>query len=385
MANIFDYLAWRGDLSFNQSPFNPVDAMIFCQLSYLPFDNIVPVPDKRKKITLSAAARLFRKKHEKNTLDGFLIFKDDPDFLELLGRSSRFMDCILHSYVNHIDEELEKQFSAVCIDTGAFTFIAYRGTDVSLVGWKEDLNMSFSDAVPSQLEAVSYLEESARRISGPLLIGGHSKGGNLAVYAASSCKKNTCNRVKNIYSFDAPGFHRRLIAGDGFQRILNRINLFIPQFSIIGLLFEHGKDPVIVKSSQMGINQHDLYTWELIHNDLVRFNTQTRYSRFMDKTLKEWIGSLDYNHRREFTEALFLVLNATQAKSFVDISSDWLKASSRMIQTLGNIDNSTKKIIRKTIALLFEAAKKNINTLIKEKTPVKKAKPKKLFILDKRK
>ena len=351
-------------MSFQQSPFNPVDALIFSQVSYLPLDNIVSSPVRDSEISISAAANIFAKKLEKKALGGYVMFKDDPEFFKTLGRSNRFCDCILHSYANYIDEEQEKQFAAVCTHTGTATFVSYRGTDASLVGWKEDMNMSFNDAVPSQLEAVEYLETAARNTSGPLLIGGHSKGGNLAVYAASSCTKKTRKRIKNIYSFDAPGFHQRLIASSGFSEIRDRINLYIPQSSVIGLLFEHGKDSIIIKSTGSGFLQHDPYSWELAYNDLVRLDALTQGSRFMDKTIREWMAGMDYQRRHEFIEALFTILSATQAKSLVDLGSDWFNSAGRMIQGLGNIDNSTKKIVTKTIAALFGAAKNNFDTLL---------------------
>ena len=372
MANVFDYLSWRGDLSFRQSPFNPVDALIFCQLSYLPFDGIVPPPGRNTCISISTAAKNFAKKAEKNALERYIVFQNDPEFLKILGKSSRYKDCELHSYVNHIDEKQEKQFSAICINTGIETFAAYRGTDVSLVGWKEDLNMSFSDAVPSQLEAVSYLESAVKKISGPLLIGGHSKGGNLAVYAASSCSKKISKKIKNIYSFDAPGFHHRLIESEGFLRVQDRINLYIPQSSVVGMLFEHGKDFTVIKSSESGLYQHELYTWELTHNDMVRLSGLTQSSRFVDNTLREWIGGMDYEQRQQFIEALFTILNATQAKSVYELGSDWFKSAGKILQSLGNIDNSTRKIIRRTIAALFHAAKNNFDTLLVLKKPAKK-------------
>ena len=364
MANIFDYLTWRGDLSFRQAPFNPADALILCQLSYLPFENIVPPPGRDSGISIAAAAEIAAQKQENNTLGGYIIFKDDPEFIKILSQCARYRDCMLHSYVNHIDEAQEKQFSAICIDIGEATFIAYRGTDVTLVGWKEDLNMSFTDAVPSQLEAISYLENAARNSRNPLLIGGHSKGGNLAVYAASSVTEKTIGRIERIYSFDAPGFHHRLIESEGFKKVVDRMNLYIPQSSVVGLLFEHGKDFIIIKSSESGLLQHELYSWELTHNDIVKLDRLTQSSRFVDKTIREWIDGMDFRGRQDFIEALFTILNATQAKSVLDLSSDWFKASGRVIQTLGNIDNKTRKIIRKTIAALFEAARNNFETLL---------------------
>jgi hypothetical protein len=371
MAHIFDYLAWRGDLSFRQSPLNPVDALIFSQLSYLAFDNIVPAPGEDSEISISQAAQIFTKKHEKNALDGFIMFKDDPEFLKTLGKTNRFKDCILHSYVNHIDEKLEKQFSAVCVYMEPETFVVFRGTDVSLVGWKEDLNMSFTDAVPAQLEAVSYLETAAENTTGPLLVGGHSKGGNLAVYAASSAAKKIHRRITAIYSFDAPGFHRHLIESDGFREIKEKITLYIPQSSVVGMLFEHGKDSVVIKSSEYGLLQHELYSWEITCNDMVRLDTLTQSSRFVDNTLKDWMNSMDYEHRRQFIEALYTILSATQAKSVFDFGTDWFKTAGKMIQTLGNIDNSTKKVIKRTITALFKAAKNNFEAMLEPAVKLK--------------
>jgi len=352
-------------LSFKHAPFNPVDALIFCQLSYLPFENIVPA--QGGEISISSAARAFAAKQKENVLGGYVIFKDDPEFLKTLGASKRYEDCKMLRFVNNIDAAQEKQFSAICIHTGDLTFIAYRGTDVTLVGWKEDLNMSFIDAVPSQLEAVSYLETAAHNITGPLLIGGHSKGGNLAVYAASMCARETREKINAVYSFDAPGFHQHLVESEGFAEIRERINLYIPQSSVVGLLFEHGKDSAVVQSSETGLLQHELYSWQLTHNDMVRLDTITLGSRYVDKTLREWIGGMDYERRKDFSEALFAILNATQAKSLFDLGTDWFKTAGRMIQSLGNVDNATKKVIRRTIAALFEAAKNNFSTLLQPK------------------
>ena len=364
---MFDYLLWRGDLTFEHSPFNPVDNIIFSQLSYLPLDGIVPGLDDDREITVARAAAIFAERMATNTLQSPVIFKDDPAFLETLGRTSRFKNCLLHSYVNHVDTVLEKQFSALCVNSGASTFITYRGTDANVVGWKEDFNMSFSSVVPAQLEAVSYLEKIAIKTNGLLLICGHSKGGNLAIYAASSCTKKTRRRIARIYSNDAPGFHRQFIQSDGFRKVRRRIHSFVPQSSVVGLLFEQGNDYTVIKSSQIGIFQHDLYSWEITHNDMIRLDHVDRGSRFIDKTLSEWINGLDSEHRRQFSDTLFGVLRKAQIKSFSELGTDRMPATIRMIQSLGNIDRTTGKNIRKMLTALFKAAKNNINTLLPQK------------------
>jgi hypothetical protein len=299
-----------------------------------------------------------------DTLAYPLIFKEDPDFMEAVGRSERFKNCELHSYVSYMDIIEEKQFSALCVNMGDRVFIAYRGTDASLVGWKEDFNMSFSTVIPAQLEAVSYLEHAAKRITGPLLTGGFSKGGNLAIYAASSCSKETQDRIAGVYSNDAPGFHRNFIESDGYLKIRQRIHSFVPQSSVVGMLFEHGIEYAVVKSTQTGIFQHDLYSWQITHNDMVRLDSVDQGSLFIDKTLREWLSNLDNEHRREFSEALYGILNHAEIKSFSELGADWLNPAIRMIQSLGNLDRTTRKNMGKVIGVLFEAVKNNINTLL---------------------
>jgi hypothetical protein len=371
MANIFDYFLWRGDLTFDHSPFNPVDNIILSQLSYLPLDGIVPGPDANAKISVEQTAALFAQKLADNTLAYPLIFKEDPAFMDALGRSDRFRNCELHRYVSYMDIVEEKQFSALCVSLEGCTFIAYRGTDASLVGWKEDFNMSFSTVIPAQLEAVSYLEKAAENLSGPLLTGGHSKGGNLSIYAASSCAQEIQDRITAVYSNDAPGFHRSFIESGGFLKIRQRIHSFVPQSSVIGMLFERGNDYAVVKSTQTGIFQHDLYSWQITHNNMIRLDSIDQGSRFIDKTLREWLGNLDNEHRREFSDALYGILNHAEIKSFSELGADWLNPAIRMIQSLGNIDSTTRKNIGKILGALFEAARNNIGTLL----PVPEKKP----------
>jgi hypothetical protein len=373
MANIFDYLAWRGDLDFKRVPFNPVDNIIFSQLSYLPLDGIVPGLKEKASISIARTSEIFSERLKENAFHDRFLLKDDPAFVEALGRASRFRDCELHSFVNLLDIAQEKQFAAVSINTGIMNFIAYRGTDVSLVGWKEDFNMSFSETVPAQQEAVSYLEGIAAKKRGPLWIGGHSKGGNLAIYAAASCRKAIRHRIARVYSNDAPGFHGSLIASEGFRKIRNRIFSFVPQFSIVGMLFKHGSEYTVIKSSSTGLMQHDLYTWEVTHKDLVRMDSISRHSHFVNDTLKEWGAGLDYERRQQLIEALYTILNGARIESIAEIEKDWFKTTGRMIQSLGSIDESTRDLMFKTIRALFDAMRNNLDTLKSAgKTPLGK-------------
>ena len=369
MANIFDYIKWRGDLKFSQSPFNPVDNIVFSQLSYLPMDDIVPGPGEGDAVSISLAVKLFNEKMESGSsqFKSSILFKDDPQLINELAACDRFGDCQLFGYVNHIDTEREVQFSAVCIHTGdGSCLVVYRGTDLTLVGWKEDFNMSFKEAVPAQIEAVEYLEKMALMIKEPLRVIGHSKGGNLAVYASANCGKNIQKRITEIYSNDAPGFHEKVIKSEGFISIRDRIRLFVPQSSVIGMIFERGCDYTVIKSSQVGILQHDLYSWEVTYNDMIQLDNVTLGSRFVDKTLKEWISGLDYEHREQFMDALYGIIESSEAKSIPELESTWLVSAGRIIKSIGNIDEPTKQLIRKTLTDLFKSAQRNIDTLLKQ-------------------
>ena len=367
MANIFDYIAWRGDLDFSVSPFNPVDNIIFSQLSYLSLDDIVPDPDDKKGISIELALRIFNEKlHSPQGLKQAAIFKEDPDLIKALGSSRRFGDCHLFGYVNRVDVDREIQFSALCVYIGDGTcFVTFRGTDASVVGWKEDFNMSFKESVPAQLEAVNYLEKMAPMIDGPLRIGGHSKGGDLAIYASAHCKAGIQHRIINIYSNDAPGFQNKFINSAEYAAIKNRIQSYVPQSSIIGMIFEHGIDNVVIKSSEMGLMQHSLYSWEVTYNDLARGDNATASSRFVNKSINDWINGLDNEHRQQFIDAIFSILNDSEMTSFQELQKSWFSIAKKLFKSIGSTDEDTKKFISHTFFDLLRSAKQNINTLFK--------------------
>lgn len=369
MANLFDYITWRGDLDFTQSELNPVDYVIFSQLSYLPFDGIVPAPGEKEGITLNLALKTLSEKLEKSSSDSKpqLTFKEDPELIKALASSKRFGNCHLLGFINRIDVDREYQFSALCIYPGdGSCSIVYRGTDASFVGWKEDFNMAFREIIPSQLEAVKYLETMAPLVKGDLRIGGHSKGGNLAVFAASFCNKKIQNRIIDIYSNDAPGFYEKIITSDEFAAIKNRIHSYIPQASVVGMLLERGSDYIVIKSSEIGLMQHSLYTWQVTHNDMVYADKVAISSRFVDKTIRHWVESLDKDQRERFIDAVYTILSSSEVKSVHELERSWLLSMGRIIKSIGNIDDPTRKLMMKTVSELFRSVGKNLDTLFKK-------------------
>jgi len=367
MARLFDYLAWRGDLDFSASPFNPVDNIILSQLAYLTLDGIVSSPDRNEKISIESAVNIYNEKEKKPGFKLSSFFKEDHELIRTLGASKRFGNCMLLGYVNHIDTEREIQFSAVCIQIdNENAFVAYRGTDVNIVGWKEDFNMCFKEVIPSQTEAVEYLEKMAPLIKGELYVGGHSKGGNLAIYACANCDENISKRIKNIYCNDAPGFNEKFLSSEGFNKIKDKILFYVPQSSIIGMFMDHAAETTVIKSSEEGLMQHNLYSWEVTYNNLVHAEKSTAGSQFVSKTLREWLEKLDNNKREQFIESLYNILIMANVQSIAELETSWLQITGRVLKSLSSVEESKRKMMNETIKELFRTAGRNIESLIKQ-------------------
>lgn len=358
MSDIFDYLYWRGDLTTTQAAFNEIDALILARLSYVPFDKInlhtagtsIPICD--------AAASLL----ELPDIEQSVLWKYDIDLLKALLKSERYNSALLTNYVNQIDENTQKQFSAVTVQIDEhLNFISFRGTDNTLVGWKEDFNMSFTCPVPAQKSAVDYLELVSSSLSGNFIVGGHSKGGNLAVYASAFCNPQAQKRIVCIYNFDGPGFDKKVLSTQQYRQICDRAKTFIPQSSIVGLLMEHEEQYIIVKSSQkIGILQHDLYSWIVERNHLYYLDHVTNSSKFIDHTLKGWVSDMSPRQREDFIDTLYSIVQQTNARTWKELSGNWFISAKAIHDSINNLDESTQKVITQSLSLLIKNVKNSI-------------------------
>lgn len=354
MANIEDYLNWRGDLTFNQAPFNEVDNLILSALSYIVFDGIVAGPAYKDIITLEEASELFFKMYTAQDLTVQNTFtRLVPFILKKVAYTQRFRHVGLCKYVSTIDYKDEEQFAAlhILLEDGT-TYISYRGTDDTLVGWKEDLNMTYMMPVPSQIEALRYLEETTQKSRRPLRIGGHSKGGNLAIYAAINCKDKLKKRIIEIYNNDGPGFYEDVIESQGYKEMLPKIKTIIPVSSVIGMLLEHQEEYVIVKSKKKGISQHDIMNWEVLGPKLVYLESVSKSSRKLDNTIKSWLQNTDRSQRALFIEALFKALESTGAKTVSELTADKIKNINIVLKTWGAMEDATKEKVIETLKIM---------------------------------
>lgn len=364
MANLFDYLEWRGDLTFEQAPFNVVDNLILSCLGYVVLDELVSGFDCGYTTTVAEAAALFVQLPEavKNLRN-----EKDEDVLVEMAKTKRFGNLELLYHVDQVDRVSEKQFAAITVNLGnGCHYVVYRGTDHTVIGWKEDFNMTFCSAVPAQLEAVSYLQKVAERTEGPLYVGGHSKGGNLAIYAAAHVSPAVQKRIKVVYNNDGPGFQEDVVEGAGYQAICDRVKTFIPQTSLFGLMLEHAEPFTVIESSGIFVMQHDPYTWTVKGPDFVYLEEVTASGRFMDATLRSWLAEITPEQREQFVDAVYEAISADEAVKVQDLAWAWLTNTGGMLKALRDVDDETADMIRDVLKQLFQNMRRTAQMMIRE-------------------
>lgn len=363
MPDLFDYLTWRGDLSMEQVPLGPVDALILTTLCYVRFHGLVP-EGPEGAVCLGQAAKEFlnlpKEEREKRVRS-----RSDEELVTRLMNSNRFAPLELSGYVDRLEADSEMQFSAITVGLGRQgTFVAFRGTDNTLVGWKEDFNMSFQDAIPAQWTARDYLERCAGWFPGRLMVGGHSKGGNLAVFSAAMCRPQVRARVRAVYNHDGPGFTHLVMGSEGYQQLLGRVHTFVPQSSVVGMLLEHQEPYIVVKSRQIGIFQHDPYSWEVLGGGFICLEDVTEGSKRIDQTVKNWIASLSPQERGAFVDAVYELLQNTDADKMSEVMQP--KNLLEMLRAFQKEDLGTQRVVAEALGQLIKAALQTGRELKKE-------------------
>ena len=331
MGNIMDYINWRGDLSFEQSKFNEVDNLILACFSYVNLDGI-PAVAEQKGIELKNLAEEFMKLHTMEELEADKSFIRLAPFMMLeMAETNRFGNSVIRNYVNEIVTEAEQQFAAVeiVLEDGT-SYVSFRGTDDTIIGWKEDFNLS-TGVVPAQERAVEYVRRVSENTTGMLRVGGHSKGGNLSIYGAVMCKE-AHEKILEVYSNDGPGFSKEFQELPETEEMMDKIIRIIPEYSIIGTLLEHEKDPVIVASSSKGLLQHDGFSWEVQGPALVRRDSLSRTALRFIEILHKWIDGMEMEQKKVLIEDLFATLQASGYENLSEVQSGGLKSLAAMVK-----------------------------------------------------
>lgn len=352
-ATILKYLEEYGDYTFMERPLNEVDALILSQLSYLKYDGIVPLVHERKK---SISVSQIKEHADFRKLFADERFRSENEALfEGILHSKRYRKLSLNYYISITELSWETQFAAVTfiLEDGT-VFVAYRGTDETIIGWKEDLNMGFMAPVPSQVYSAKYLNMVAIRIRNHFYVGGHSKGGNLAVYAAMRASKSLQDKIIAIYNLDGPGFRPKLLEQSNYEGIKDKIIKIVPHSSLVGMIFGNEENYKVIESNEFGLLQHDPYSW-LVEEDHFRY-VKSIYSgrKFWDDTLNEWLFSLKEEEIERFVDTLYQIISASEADNLIDFAANWKESVANILVAFKDTDMETKEMMKKITKSLFE-------------------------------
>ena len=375
MANLLDYLDWRGDLTFAQAPFNEVDNLILSELSFIDFGGIVPAPGEGSAVVLEAAAEAYFASFpagEKIEM-GVLVPDAIPVMLKKMAACPRFRTVKLSCFADWLDDENAVQFAALTVETGdGAVYLAFRGTDDSLAGWKEDFHLACLPEIPAQRMAAAYTRQVAKQYPRKKLrLGGHSKGGNLAVWAALNVPDRLQRRILSVWSNDGPGFHEDILSRPEHQAVAERIVTIIPQSSVVGMILEHDEDYTVVESSEKGLMQHDGFSWEVRGPGFVRLGSVTRQGRHHDLVLKEWVRNMPLDQREKFVEGLFAILTASGARTLTDLKEESLKAAGAMVKAMKDMEKDTRDALLYAFRILMRSGWKVLSEEWQQETEQK--------------
>ena len=307
MANIIDYLIWRGDVPMSVDPFNEVDALVLCQFEYIKLDGIVS-DSLADKLTISDVHRQYSQVTVEKS-EQIISYEQDRELLKLMAESRRFGNIYVSGYRNIVNNDENMQFSAVTcfLDDGSI-FVVFRGTDGSLVGWKEDMMISYLNQTSSQEEAFNYISKNFVGLNCPIRIGGHSKGGNLSMFAAMKCPGRIREHIINVYSFDGPGFRDEIVDSAEYENLLPKVKSFIPDGSVVGRLLGSNIEHKLVRNSVSGFMQHLAYNWEVERNHFVLADKPSKSGEILNKTISGWLDNYSDEEREKLVGTIFDVL-----------------------------------------------------------------------------
>ncbi|HJB54424.1 Mbeg1-like protein [Olsenella sp. An188] len=350
--NIRGYLACEFE-GLDERPLGDVDSLVLSCLSYY---RLPQEASRARTHEGMALGELFRAEWFEPMTRGLW---DPEGLVRLLAAavaSPRLRGLRVSDYEDDFSETQEKQFSACTLRLpGGGAYVSFRGTDNTLVGWKEDFNMAFETGVPSQLAAVRYLERVAPSVDGPLYLGGHSKGGNLAVYAAARCPGELAARIERVFSHDGPGFTSEALADEAWRERAHLVSKTVPHSSVIGMLFERQEDYAVVESSTTALAQHDPFSWVVEGADFVRHEGLARGASFLDESLNQWIASMTHAEREGFVDALFSVFAAGGEDTFGELGERWQTSVPAMLREVARLEPEQRGHITRALALLVRS------------------------------
>ena len=356
---LLDYLKWRNDVSFDVSSFNDVDNVISSCLAYTDFGELFN--EHNKIYSIEETFKLFCEKHSlQEVRESKQFLERVPLLFEDMVVGDRFKGTKIGYYKDVLEKETIKQFAAVVFFLPDGTnYIAFRGTDSTITGWKEDFLMSCSSDTEGAKEAVAYLNDVAKNIDGDLILGGHSKGGNFAMYASIFCDEAVKERITKVYNNDGPGFRDEIINTDEYKKAVPKICNIIPQTSIIGQLLSNYGKYTIIKSNATGIFQHDALTWEPTKDRFISSELDD-FSRFVKVALGTWLKELDDETRQSVVSTVFSMIEETEAETFKEFGDSLFKNSKIILKELVNLPKEKREELMTAMGSLAQISGKAV-------------------------
>jgi hypothetical protein len=367
MGNIVSYIEEYGSYTFDDMEFNEVDSLVLAQMSYLYYDAfIIDIP-------FTVTIDTIKKSRAKKTLkENTLRPKSNEKLIKAICNSKRYKEVALGYYVNELDKDGEKQFCAITFrlpDEKTY-YVAFRGTDTTFIGWKEDLNMAFMSAVPAQVRSVKYLKDVLNKIpDGDFLVGGHSKGGNLAIYSVANLTDDERARVISVYNHDGPGFRHDVISSENFEKTKPLVKKTVPETSVVGMLLQEHFSYSAVASNSVGILQHDPFFWTVEENHFVHLETTSDASKFTDVTLNEWLNNMDDETRKVVIESIYNAITATKSFTFKKFSKNFAENTAGAINAIKDADPQVKDLVSKTFLQLAKFSGDEMKNIFNRKRP----------------
>lgn len=367
--DLFDYLFWIGRFPFSKVPMNELDGAIFAIFTYIdlrllfsPTDSKDKCP-KKSSFSVKEVANWAAKEMDIEKISSQSEFdKKYIDLLFSMSKTIRYASIRVSDYIWELDPLLEKQFCALTFKIPKIGgVLAFRGTDDNLVSWKENFNMSFMSSVPSQEDALHYLIHYAKRHTGYFYSCGHSKGGNLAAFAALHLPQKYRHRLAKVYSYDGPGFGFDVIESKQYKKIQGKIVTFVPQSSIVGMLLHHSEPFHVVPSSLSGIFQHDPFSWKVEGLHFGRLDEVSQKSRRISTLFRHWIINTEKEEAEIFIDTIYDLLIETKAKTVTQLIAEGGRLPLKILKSLRKLSPDKRHLILKMMAGFLSAYRAALN------------------------
>lgn len=346
MAHLIEYLEKVENLTFDQEPLNILDKICINEIGYLTYEKWLTASDLKKPINLHD----FAEGKELNPEYSFMVTKERVELAEAMVKSKRFASLSLSSYRSVLDKEVEKQFAAMIFSLPELDYhqLVFRGTDDSVIGWKEDFQLTYSREIPAHRSAMTFLEDHLPNLSGRITVSGHSKGGNLALYSAVQSSTALREKISELLLLDSPGLMKSLLEKPSYQELKSKMAVIRPQDSVVGVMLYWDRPAQLVAAEGIGFAQHNALTWEvdLTTNDFVYVDQPTELSQRLEETFQEWIETLPNQELKQVCDLVFDTILDSGIESLDDIGIQALPQLGQMLQEFGNLSDKQKKVLQ---------------------------------------